>query len=207
MLYSIVKMETEYWEEPGQTEGRNCKTYELQIIAGETEEALLMAYISLARAWLAGHPDAGDLGVSQRAEPWLRYAKCALADRSIDIADVFYRGIGPIEGSYCRCEISSCFGSSMLGLRVEMDDADMILPANPMAFDSEAALSSQAWEALSGSRMDEWSCYKRTNWVLRENLDAVAQEHGFLERINEELHRIAHEPALDEKELVYFRGQ
>ena len=88
-----------------------------------------------------------------------------------------------------------------------MHDADMILPANPMAFDSEAALSSQAWEALSGSRMDEWSCYKRTNWVLRENLDAVAQEHGFLEKINEELHRIAHEPTLDEKELVYFREQ
>lgn len=184
-------------------------TYELKLLHGRDAEELMSAYVEQIESWLQGHSDYNLLELSRS---WIRqctfWPREALKDHqaAADLQDVLCREIRKqgLDGALCEITAFEGYTDGFWALKYGLDNSFDRLPCTPADFDTNAIEGKDAWEMLHGEQMDSCNYWNRSRWEIREGADEDGP--GFVERVNEELYRIAHDPRLDSFVLKYFVG-
>lgn len=208
-MYCFMMMTTSKPGKPGHFEPTGigtARSFEMKILEADTESQLLGAFLDQAESWLLNHPDREALGIKDYTpESVLRLPKqVQYEDDGIEyeLPDVFhyqYKVPAP-EGYSCVISSYDCWGYSFWELRSSIREAN-VFPYSPSHFDSTAIESADAWNKIHGDEADDENYWNRSGWKIRYNF---SETDNFIEEMNAELAKIAHDPYLDGSSLKYF---
>lgn len=203
MFYCFMMMTTTKPGTMGCFSRGTLTSYEMKIVTGKTKSALVKSFAEQAKEWIVTHPDHELLGFTEERAATVSDFILKHGRTDYSLADFAQRKFTLTTPPETSCVITSqeCWGNDFWSLACDIREL-VKFPANPGDFDSNAIESQEAWEMLRGPRSESRNFWNRCGWELRYD---IAETPGFLDEINGELSRIAHEPRLNDR-LKYFKS-